>query len=298
MSCTNPLLAVDFGVDKVTGLHRLRILPKRIDNSIEYLEAKYGDSLLCLPCGKCESCQLTHRKNWSIRCMLESKGYLQNSFVTLTYDNDNYEETKANRKEDLQKFIHAVRDSGYHFRYFACGEYGSLNGRFHYHIIMFGFWPRDAKSLGKKFGNMYYSSEWLSKKWKKGNVVVGEFSEQTAQYVAGYTNKKSELGKQAFITMSNRPGLGYDYFITHRKEIMKYGVILGPNGAVYFLPKYCDHVLSNSDVDMSFVKERRIDEMKIGESADVRKYACSKDEILSFKEKQYKDKLSKKRRSL
>lgn len=299
MSCTNPLLAVDFGIDPTTGKHRLKLIPRRVDINLRSLEEKYGRALLRLPCGRCDACQLSHRKVWSVRCMLESGLYLQNSFITLTYDNEHYEAEKENRREDLQKFIHALRDAGYKFRYFACGEYGSTSGRFHYHMIMFNFFPPDAKPLGKKLDNMYYSSEMLSKYWRRGNVIVGQCTERSCSYVAGYTNKKSELGKQSFITMSNRPGIAYDYFLKHREEILKYDAIVGPNGSIYIPPKYADKVFDEKMAKVADANRymRRVS-AGINESVECSQLGMlHKEELIKSKEGFYRDKLNKKRRS-
>lgn len=50
-------------------------------------------------------------------------------------------------------------------RYLACGEYGSRNGRPHYHVLLFGFVPGDNVlcSTGDLFST--YSSPLISRLW-------------------------------------------------------------------------------------------------------------------------------------
>ena len=71
MSCTNPMLAVDFGLNLDTGKRKVKILPRRVDMSYESARSKYGNMLLMLPCGKCDACILARRKLWSLRCYAE-----------------------------------------------------------------------------------------------------------------------------------------------------------------------------------------------------------------------------------
>lgn len=300
MSCTNPLYALILGKSKETGKYKLRFLPRRVDTNLAYLEERYGlDNLVRIPCGKCASCILTYRKNWSVRCKLEAKCHLQNCFVTLTYDNSHYNENCANRKEDLQKFIHALRDSGINFRYFACGELGSSSGRFHYHMIMFGYFPSDAKPLGKKLEGMYFKSDFLTRKWNKGMVIVTEMSEGCAEYVAGYVNKKtSELDKQNFILMSTRPGIAFDYFLSHKEEMLEYGVILGDKGAVHFIPKYGNRVLEGEPA-LELFKANNMVDMRVSEDSLMRELNVDvREKTFLKRDKDMRDKLLKRRRVL
>ena len=44
---------------------------------------------LTLPCGQCVNCRLNRSQEWAIRCVHEASLHSQNSFITLTYNNDN-----------------------------------------------------------------------------------------------------------------------------------------------------------------------------------------------------------------
>lgn len=40
-------------------------------------------------------------------------------------------------KRDVQLFLKRLRNAGFHFQYFGCGEYGDLSARPHYHLLIF-----------------------------------------------------------------------------------------------------------------------------------------------------------------
>jgi len=137
--------------------------------------------------------------------MHEMREYSQNCFITLTYDDENLPLDKSVHKSHLRKFIKNLRQNLQRdgktekIRYFGCGEYGtdqdlnqSVNhlGRPHYHAIIFGHDFEDKTLHSSKRGNDLYTSEYLSKVWKKGHCTVQEANFATAQYTAGYCVKK------------------------------------------------------------------------------------------------------------
>ena len=257
MSCTSPLLAVDYGY-KSDGVTRwIKILPRRVDYSFQDMKNRYGDSLLMLPCGKCDSCIMARRKLWALRCYAESLYHQENCFVTLTYDDDHLP-FKLD-KSHFQLFIKSLRNYGVKVRYYGCGEYGGQTGRPHYHIILFGFFPNDVKPFSKtKSGFWQYSSSFLSSLWNKGFVTVSEFSPEVAGYVAGYVDKKYKM-QDCFTLMSKRPGLGEQYFKDHYQEFYKTGSLVVNYGShVAHVPRYFDKLAEKIGFDISDVKDNRI----------------------------------------
>lgn len=84
-------------------------------------------------------------------------------------------------------------------RYFACGEYGSRTHRPHYHIIIFGWKPSDAKLLKIYKGRPVYTSDQIKSCWtqavngRKQSLGFSSFSDVSpfvAKYVARYVTKK------------------------------------------------------------------------------------------------------------
>lgn len=296
MACEKPLLAVNLGIDATTGKNRVKILPKRVDQNILSLEERYGhENLLLLPCGSCPSCKAAHKKEWSVRCSLEAKSYRNNCMVTLTYE----ERLRPKKliKRDLQKFIKDMRNAGIKFRYFGCGEYGTKWPNFHphYHILMFGFWPDDAKfEFTSKSGYPVYRSKFVEKIWHKGLCTVSEFDTATAMYVAGYVDKK--LGQDEFVLMSKRPGIGEKYFREHLLEIYQYDNIVGPWKAAK-VPRYCDKIADSMWFDLAEIKANRL---KASDSSIIQVMMdhgmFNKEEVFLYKGKLMKDKLDRSKR--
>lgn len=155
--------------------------PQNIENYIEYE----------IPCGNCLGCKLDHANAWACRIMLECKDHKENSFITLTYENKNLNIQNNHMslcKKDLQDFIKRLR---FHLKtkisYFACGEYGPKTHRPHYHLIIFGYKPKDLKlhKFSATENNMYISEE-LAKIWGKGYVCIEDVNYKTACYTARY----------------------------------------------------------------------------------------------------------------
>lgn len=169
----------------------------------------------------------------------ESKLHGANSFITLTYDDAHLPADGSLSKEALQGFFKRLRvsaqrlrgDPDLRFRYYACGEYGDSSRRPHYHAIVFGFWPHDARKWREVRGNVTHRSPFLEQVWPFGNIETGQFTPQSARYVASYVLKRV-IGSRApeyynfphpvtgvvypvlpeFALMSRRPGIGSGWF--------------------------------------------------------------------------------------
>lgn len=248
MSCSHPIPALDLGLDPVTMKRRIKIKYPKVNESFADFKRKYPScvKVLLLPCGHCVSCRLGKRREWALRAALEAKYHDEISFVTLTYDDVHLPLSVPQVKVDVQKFIHALHDKGYEFRYFGCIERGTQNRRLHAHIILFGYFPHDAmKDFMSNTDYACYRSDEVDSFWKKGKITVQYFDASVAGYVAGYTDKK--LGEDdGCLMMSKRPGLGYQYLEDHKDEIAKYfkitddlGNIKGGNPPRYF-SKLCE----------------------------------------------------------
>ena len=283
MSCTSPTLAIITAVDE-DGKKHISLKPGLLQPGyfdMAKLEAIYGkDRVLLLPCGKCDSCRMTKRKDWAIRCACEAKYHLYNSFVTLTYDDSHLPRDYKLKKSDLQKFIKGLRNKGHKLRYFACGEYGSNNGRPHYHLICFGYMPSDKKRVGKSnCGEAMYESKEVSDVWKKGRTIVQDFSPAAAGYVAGYAAKK--LGDcSSFIIMSKRPGIGLSFASEKLNDIYSYDLIVGDFGKIkkYRPPRYFDKVAEKLGVDLTEIKAKRIKESNDNVLYKMRAYGYTRKE--------------------
>lgn len=263
MACCKPLLFLDLG-RKPNGMRNLKMIPPRVDYNIRNLTERYGDkNIIVVPCGKCPSCQKKYKLNWALRCEAEAKCHKVSCFITLTYDPEHNPGVLV--KDHLKKFIKSLRNHGIMVRYFGCGEYAALP---HYHIILFGYMPDDLSVISKsKTGFYLYKSKFIENIWKKGLCTVQEFDSAVAGYVAGYVEKKT--GKDdGFLIMSNRPGLGYEYYRRNLDKLLEHDNFISKGGFVASLPRYVDKIADQCFYDISDLKDKRLEKsetMTIGQ---------------------------------
>jgi hypothetical protein len=168
--------------------------------------------------------------------MHEARYHEHNSFITLTYADENLPADGGLALPDLQGFFKRLRaradySSGAKLRFFACGEYGENTLRPHYHALVFGYDFDDKRRIAvTSKGYPRYESELLSEIWGKGHTELGSVTHQSAGYVARYTMKKinGDLAKEYYLrphpvtgqlhqvrpefgTMSKKPGIGSRY---------------------------------------------------------------------------------------
>lgn len=194
-----------------------------------------SSSGLAYGCGQCNPCLFNRRRVWASRIMLEARQHSVNSFVTLTYSE---EDRRANLcPSDLREFLWRLRAwYRYHhksrFRFFAVGEYGEENEGAHYHLMLFGF-PTCAyrrSRFGSNNGvSCCYICDAVRKVWGAGNVFLGEVEKDSAGYVCGYVTKRwtrdcEELKGRVpeFARMSLKPGIGGDAMFDVADMLLRY----------------------------------------------------------------------------
>lgn len=257
MTCFHPLTAWygDFncatGKRSVTFDHRKAVLPDSIS----------------LPCGQCVGCRLAKSRSWAMRCINEASLHEQSCFVTLTYDDSNLPSDGSLVLSDLQKFFKRLRKCvGEGVRYYACGEYGDLSNRPHYHAIIFGWRPDDGILLKGKAPNQIYYSGQLASLWPFGISSFGGVTFDSCAYTARYVMKKltgkREVEYQGktpeFCVMSRRPGIGREWFKRYGKEVM-----LNDNIPVFGKkltlrpPRYYDSLFEQNGGDLDSLKVKR-----------------------------------------
>lgn len=240
MACYHPLKIKMIGDNLDTGSKKYAISKLKSGDKL--------DGYKIVPCGSCIGCRIDYSRQWADRCMLEAKDHKENWFLTLTYDDDHLDSVKTWYsdpasgeafeamtlvKKDLQLFHKSLRKSldekNYpKIRFFACGEYGSpeYTMRPHFHEICFGLHLDDLEFYKyNKLNQPLYTSEYLNSIWKKGYVIVGEVTWESAAYVSRYVTKKlkgeaAELYEVCnmqppFTLMSRKPGIARNYYDTH-----------------------------------------------------------------------------------
>lgn len=197
-----------------------------------------------IPCGQCIGCRQQRSREWANRLMCEARGYDENWFITLTYDDfhvptsewiDDDGEFRLSltlQPKDLQDFWKRLRKSiePEKIRYFAAGEYGDTTARPHYHAIVFGLHIPDLCYYRSIDGYNYYYSDYVNHIWSKGNVIIASVNWASCAYVAAYCTKKltGDLGDKVygklnivppFNVMSRRPGIGRDFYESEVKNL-------------------------------------------------------------------------------
>lgn len=191
-----------------------------------------GMAYLRVPCGQCIGCRLERSRLWAVRILEESQLHEISSFLTLTYDEDHCPVDMSLHKRDLQLFFKRLRRSlgQKKIRYYACGEYGDISARPHYHAIVFGYWPTDGRFYkSTPYGQLRTSSK-LEELWGQGFCTVGPVTFETAAYASSYVLKKI-VGRDAeyhygektpeFAVMSRNPGLASDWYENYKDEIWR-----------------------------------------------------------------------------
>ncbi|QXP07944.1 MAG: replication initiator protein [Arizlama microvirus] len=246
---------------------------------------KYPDGLE-VPCGKCLACRIAKRREWTLR-LLHETGFHENSiFVTLTYSDEHLpfkKNIQAERdleygfqpyptlvKRDLQLFIKRLRKAlgKKKIKYYACGEYGDLTQRSHYHLILFNL------SL-KEIDKSYIMDNWPYCDWNIPAIRKNSFGmaeTHSIQYVAQYIDKKLS-GTEAEIEydFKNREpvfrilslGIGKKYALKNKKQIQDMGYCT-VRGSKHSIPRYYINIL---DLDIEKIKQNAL----INESESVEK---------------------------
>lgn len=214
--------------------------------------AKQSEIPFEVPCGNCMGCKLERSRQWSVRMMHETKFHAENSFITLTYSDDHCPKDYGLNLRHWQLFMKRLRKSlRQKVRFYACGEYGDLNGRPHYHAILFGYdAPNKVFHSMSERGDKQYTSEHLTKLWPYGTITTGdEVTVESCRYVASYCTKKlnnwsgssqyahryfrlspftgeSHWVKPEFSVMSRRPGIGQAYVDKYKSDFYPSGYIV------------------------------------------------------------------------
>lgn len=192
---------------------------------------------------------------WAARMAHEAQFHGVSSFLTLTYDDENLPENNSLVKRHVQLFIKRLRKSvePKKLLYFACGEYGDTTQRPHYHAIMFGYWPDDARALPGK--RNLFSSESLRRLWGHGMVSVGGVTPQSCAYVARYSLKRVNGKRQAehygdrlpeFALMSTRPAIGLAWIQKYGAQTYETDNVISSAREVK-PPRYYDKVLQRTN---------------------------------------------------
>lgn len=206
------------------------------------------DHPIDVPCGKCTGCRADQSLMWSIRAYHESTLHEKNSFLTLTYSDDNLPDDKKINKNDLQLFFKRMRKK-YKLRYIACGEYGDQTKRPHYHAIIFG---QDFREEKIEISDELYTNEKLVKMWGLGHVTIAGVTMSSICYVCGYVHKKI-ADADTFNLASRRPGIGHHWLDRYSDDLARTGTVTIEGREYPIPPRY----LTWHEEALEHVKDQR-----------------------------------------
>lgn len=261
MVCYHPISAVyNIAEYKRTGKKNIQLVvhqdteQKRKLTKLQYPPNLY--KLIHIPCGKCAGCRSDNAKMWSLRAMNELKLHDKNCFITLTYNDDNPLVAQdplclvSLRYKHFQNFMKRLRKkTGEKIQFLMCGEYGSLEGRSHFHCILFGYDFPDKQLVYISKGYPHYSSQLLNECWSvydKVNKIyqpigftdLAPVDLDCCNYVSGYVLKKLpnvlqnpeviqgiELVDRCppMIRSSRKPALGLNWYKQYGKNACEKG---------------------------------------------------------------------------
>lgn len=232
-----------------------------------------GDGRLgYIRCGQCLGCRLDWAADWAVRCEKEAKLWPHNSFITLTYNDDELPVGSSTRstvsKREWQLFMKRLRkELGEGIRFFATGEYGDQNDRAHYHAILFNCGFTDRVPWRMHRGNQLFRSPTLERVWPYGFSTIGDVNYTTASYVARYVVKKLRGSlamtqyadrEPPFVLMSRRPGIGSGWFDQFRSDVFPDGRVVYGEGRTRPAPRFFVKRLSPEErMDFRITSVRR-----------------------------------------
>lgn len=229
-----------------------------------------------VPCGRCVGCRLEKSRQWAMRCLHEAKVSKYSSFLTLTYDNEFLPPGGSLVLRDLQLFLKRLRKAREpeRLRYYACGEYGEVNARPHYHLLLFDCIFPDRLRIGSnKRGEQLFASKEVRGLWPYGFNVIGDVTFDSAAYVARYVMKKVTGDGAAdhysvvdgdgvvydrvpeFAVMSRRPGIGSGFYDKYGSEIRNNDSVV-INGRCVRPPRFYDSRTDRDFEGLMFYQKR------------------------------------------
>lgn len=214
-----------------------------------------------IPCSKCNGCKQEIAESWAIRAYHESLMHEQNSFLTLTYEDEKLPDDFSVSLREVQLFMKKLRKQyGNSIRFFAASEYGSKTFRPHYHLLVNGVDFRSDRKLYKNTPQgPLYTSDKLAQIWGKGHCTIGTVTLKSAFYCIQYIFDKKAGDPNRYVrthpvtgdivtcapefrTMSCKPGLGFTWFQKYKSSCFPSDFIV-IDGRKFPVPRYYQQLL-------------------------------------------------------
>lgn len=202
-----------------------------------------------VPCGHCVDCLRKRQNEWYVRFYLESKYWKrvlpssQTLFITLTYEDKYLPKNREIAFKNLRALFKQIERKGFvpRLRYYVVSENGSVKGRLHFHMLIFGVDMRKFPfGVAKEF----------KKLWSYGFSDCEVAGPKTFTYVSKYVTKDLDTFKdgnswKTISSCSKRPPLGVMFFSeSHRVYYNSHDDLFIPIcGYNYALPRYLRQLL-------------------------------------------------------
>lgn len=231
-------------LDRSTGelLPEPRITRERVSGAFSFVP-RPGWTAALLPCGKCHGCLRAESRILAIRAYHESTLHEQNSFLTLTYSDENLPADGKVSLRHMQLFWKRLRKRKDipKIRYLCCGEYGDLYGRPHYHALVFGADFMDSRAT--KWSDDQYLHPILQDAWGLGMVTHAPLNFSRCAYVAGYVTKKigcPDVFRKMSTGRGDARGLGYGWLRKYAASARDLGYVVIEGQRLPIPPYYMD----------------------------------------------------------
>lgn len=135
------------------------------------------------PCGKCRACKLKKaNEKMLISVFAAAEFKSKGQFLTLTYNDEHL--PNGLQHKDFSGFMKRLRrNTGVDgVKMFMAGEYGSLSGREHFHVLFYNY-KFDIEDIKKAWSEPYTGVS-------LGFVYDGTLTPKAMKYVSGYIDKK------------------------------------------------------------------------------------------------------------
>lgn len=190
------------------------------------------------------ACRLAYAREWALRCVHEAQMHSKNSFITLTYSDENLKSPKLIYR-DFQTFMKRLRKTQNDpIGVFVTGEYGDKTKRPHWHAILFNYQPRDGKPAREtQQGHEVFTSDSLEETWGLGRTEYGSVTLESAGYCARYSAKKLVHGLddehefEPISKKSSKHAIGKKWIETYWRDVFTHGYV-EHNGVLHPIPRY------------------------------------------------------------
>lgn len=220
-------------------------------------------------------CRLAYSREWAIRITHESSMHDRSCFLTLTYSDEYLPRYGQLVKRDLQLFFKRLRKNVGPFRYVACGEYGELKRRPHFHAAIFGMdFSVDRVEYGEGIrGDKIYVSPTLGRVWNNSTFpmghTIGSLTFESAAYISRYITKMVRgvgasplplacdpdsgelvMPNKEFLLMSKGIGKSWfrEFFMT---DVFPHGRVITSQGTPAPVPRYYKELLKDLGADLA-----------------------------------------------